>query len=632
MILQLPDNAASVWTVAERKAWQLPEKITVSEWADRHRVLTAKTSPRPGQWRTSRTPYLRPVMDAASDDRVRRITFVKPTQVGGTECIFNAFGYFVDQDPGPTMFLYPTEKLAKRISKDRVKPVFDASPRLRGYRPKHKDDFANLEYRLGSCNVYLAGGNSVTDLASFPLRYLMIDEADKFPDTIGDEGSPIELAIERTNNFDDRKIIAACTPTTAHGWILMSFDASDQKHLYWPCVKCGQYQIPNFKQLRWPDELKHNPEKLKAEEAARYHCVFCDYAMDNDEKTVAVDRFVYAPMKDSKTPWPIKPNGIPAEEIPFSAHQGFRCDAFVSPFRTLSDIAAKFLNSKGDRRKLKVFVCSWLAKPWKDTTKETSLEYLKRLPGFYLLGTVPKEAVMLTGGCDVQKDHFYFTIRAWGPGGQSWLVRRERAADWATVRAALVEECYRVEGDAQPPMPVTLSCVDSNYDTDNVYERCRQDSDRLRPVRGLEHVSTGILNAVKIDRHPVTGLPLKYSLIRWDIDTNNFKDALDDAIHCGDKDDETRRWFLPGDIDQTYLRQMSAEHKVEKLKKRSGKVEEVWEKKGTGRANHYWDCEVYTLVAARMLRVDKLPAEYVVHAPAQQKPRPKPKRGGSSRW
>ncbi|KAF0122887.1 MAG: bacteriophage-like protein [Xanthobacteraceae bacterium] len=33
--------------------------LTVSEWADRYRVLSSKSASEPGRWRTARTPYLR---------------------------------------------------------------------------------------------------------------------------------------------------------------------------------------------------------------------------------------------------------------------------------------------------------------------------------------------------------------------------------------------------------------------------------------------------------------------------------------------------------------------------------------------------------------------------------------------
>ena len=37
--------------------------LTVSEWADAHRMLGSRASAEPGRYRTSRTPYMREIMD-----------------------------------------------------------------------------------------------------------------------------------------------------------------------------------------------------------------------------------------------------------------------------------------------------------------------------------------------------------------------------------------------------------------------------------------------------------------------------------------------------------------------------------------------------------------------------------------
>jgi Phage terminase large subunit (GpA) len=57
--------------------------VTVSEWADRHRVLSQRASSEPGRWRTDRTPYLREVLDALSPSSpFQRVVLMKGAQVG----------------------------------------------------------------------------------------------------------------------------------------------------------------------------------------------------------------------------------------------------------------------------------------------------------------------------------------------------------------------------------------------------------------------------------------------------------------------------------------------------------------------------------------------------------------------
>ena len=45
------------------EALKPPDDLTVSQWAERYRILDAKSSAMPGQWRNAVTPYLVGIMD-----------------------------------------------------------------------------------------------------------------------------------------------------------------------------------------------------------------------------------------------------------------------------------------------------------------------------------------------------------------------------------------------------------------------------------------------------------------------------------------------------------------------------------------------------------------------------------------
>ena len=78
--------------------------LTLSEWADQHRVLSSKSSSEPGRWRTSRTPYLKEIMDCLSPTSpVERIVFMAGGQLGKTEGGNNWIGYVIHHAPGPMM-------------------------------------------------------------------------------------------------------------------------------------------------------------------------------------------------------------------------------------------------------------------------------------------------------------------------------------------------------------------------------------------------------------------------------------------------------------------------------------------------------------------------------------------------
>jgi len=70
-----------------------PPQLTVSEWAERHRMLGSRASAEPGPWRTNRTPYLKDVMDALSAVHpARRVVFMKGAQVPAPQVIARCCG------------------------------------------------------------------------------------------------------------------------------------------------------------------------------------------------------------------------------------------------------------------------------------------------------------------------------------------------------------------------------------------------------------------------------------------------------------------------------------------------------------------------------------------------------------
>ena len=82
------------------------ERLTVSEWAARHRVLD-ESSNLSGRWSNDVTPYLVEIMDTLVDPSIREVYLCKASQLGGTEAVANMIMYIIDEDPAPTMIVYP---------------------------------------------------------------------------------------------------------------------------------------------------------------------------------------------------------------------------------------------------------------------------------------------------------------------------------------------------------------------------------------------------------------------------------------------------------------------------------------------------------------------------------------------
>ena len=193
------------------------ERVTVSRWAEANRVLPDSNSI-PGPWRNSVTPYLVEIMDAFSDEMVEEIIFVKPTQVGGTSAMENMLASAIAQDPAPAMCIYPSDDLAERTVESKLDPMIKSCKVLAAkYRV---NDSKKLALKFADMTVWLTGANSPADLASTNIRYLFMDEVDKFPGASKKEADPVSLAKERTKTFFNRKLFMATTPTmkTGHIW------------------------------------------------------------------------------------------------------------------------------------------------------------------------------------------------------------------------------------------------------------------------------------------------------------------------------------------------------------------------------------------------------------------------------
>ena len=195
--------------------------LTVSEWADRHRILSPRASAEPGRYRTDRTPYMRAIMDALSPaNPARRVVFMKAAQVGATEAGNNWVGYVIHHAPGPMLSVQPTVELAKRFSRQRIDPLIAESPALCDrVKPARSRDAGNtmLSKEFPAGLLVITGANSAVGLRSMPARYLFLDEVAAYPPSADEEGDPVALAEARPRPISwGGQVVVGSTPTL-HG-------------------------------------------------------------------------------------------------------------------------------------------------------------------------------------------------------------------------------------------------------------------------------------------------------------------------------------------------------------------------------------------------------------------------------
>lgn len=607
-----------IWTDNVRQAWELPRDMTVSEWADQFRVLPELTSAEPGQWSTDRTPYLRGIMNAFTDTSIDDITLMMSTQVGKTECMLNMAGYAVDQDPGPTMWVHTTKDLAREFCDERILPMILSSQVLKNHLTGNPDDITRQGIMFRRMKLHIGWAMSPSSLASKPVRYLFLDETDKYPRYAGREADPIKLATERTRTFWNRKIVKVSTPTNRDGYIFREFEKSDKRRFHVPCPHCGEYQVLIFKdRLRWPDDIR-DPDLIEAERLAWYECVHCKGRIDDVHKQSMLMKGVWCPDECS-----VKPDGTIDGILPSTRHRGFWLNALYSPWLTFSDIAAEFLRSKGAVETLMNFVNSWLGEVFEEKTARTEPDKIRRLALTYESGTVPDGALVLTAGIDVQKDYMVYAIRAWGYNQESWQVRSGRVEEWEGIIDEVFRSSFARAGNAEQ-LQVRLVNIDTGHRTDEVYDLCRSFPGLARPVKGMSRPVGQPFRVGTIDKYPGSGIAIKGGLKLWHIDTHYFKDKINRLVHHADAGGG-RIWHLHHRPSKDYCEQFCGEHKILIRDRKTGKVRELWQPVSSHAPAHFWDCEVYAAAAAEMLHV------FTWRQPSSQVDPPREKRQESTR-
>lgn len=551
-----------------------PEEISVSQWAQKYRMLDSKTAAMPGPWRNDKTPYLTEIMDELNNYETEEVVFCKCTQVGGTEAELNMQGYVIQQDPAPSMVVYPSDKLGESISENRIKPMVKSAPTLR--ERFHELRSQKLEMQFDGMYLTISGANSPSSLASRAIKYLFLDEVDKYPGASKKEADPISLAKERTKTFANRKIYMTSTPTIKSGPIWKNLQDCDvEKHYFVPCPHCGEMIELKFSNLRFPDE-KGMTASDRADQAV-YICQECGCFISDQHKAQML-RF---------GEWRIvKENNSARRKI------GYWISVLYSPFVRFSEVALEWINSQGDNERLQNFINSWLAEPWEDTRLTTSADVVMERQTEREEFTVPEWAKFLSAGVDVQETSIYWTIRAWGNFLTSQNICHGQATSWADIERVM-NYAYQKDGNREQ-LVVSLCLIDSGFDTDAVYDFCANNSDWALPAKGSSRSMDAHFHLSKINKTDSKAYGMNLAVV----DGGKYKDMIAARMK---KENGRGSWMVYAGCDMEYAKQVTSEHKVQV--KKGDRLVQTWELKASHTDNHYLDCEVYALAAADILGV-----------------------------
>ena len=578
-----PENPEFEFTDAERRVFKPREKVTVAEWAERHRMVVK--GPAQGKWRNETTPYSIFPMECWNMPWVRKIWLCWAPQTSKSQTAINCLLYAIDQDPGPAMYIMPDEKVARRISRRQIRPSIMATPRTAELVGDGQDDMTTLAVSFkNGMDLMMAWATSAAALASESVKYMFLDEPGKYPDFTGREADPFSLAEVRTNAYTHtKKIMYFSTPNLDGD----AFDAGFKTdtdliyHYMARCPICKKLQKMEFENITWPSDVR-DPRVVVRKKLAVYTCVNCGMEWNDAYRNQAVRLGEWVTDKDVYRP----------------ASIGFHLPSWYSPFVSLSDVVAAFLKAQSDPKKLHAFDTQHRAQAYKEVIDQKDEEKVLELRTEIPARTVPREAIALTAGIDMQKFGFWFVVRSWWLNRTSQLIDYGYLTRWEDIEFLIYNVRYDME-DGRSPMGIWRAALDTGGGkhqeewsrTEEAYNFLRKHKGKniIFGVKGasrpqFQRVQPRVLDKMARGNRIIPGgLEIRF------LDTHQFKDLIQWRMGRGMDEDE--RWLLHSETGMDYAKQITAE---EKRRDRRGKVEWVQIRKD----NHLLDCEIYAAACA----------------------------------
>ncbi len=570
---------------------------TVAEWAERARYLPVGSTAEPGIWRTSKTPYLREILEVLSPHSpVEKVVLMMASQVGKSEASNCHVGNIIAKGLGPTMIVLPNLPAAKEYSRARIEKMVLSSPELNRILPPRsaRDDSNQLTYKeFPGGFIVLRGAETASGLASTPIRNLIMDEVDRYSDDVQGEGNPVDLAIKRTSTFTRRKILILSTPV-AEGTskIAEQFAQTDQRYYVVPCPSCGTFQ-----QLVWRGlKFERDKDGKLDPNSVRYVCCGCGELLEERHK-----KKMLAGGRWEATETPTNPD-----------YRGYHLSSLYSPWRRWFEVAEAFLTAGRNPDKLKVWTNTDMAEVWKDSGSAPEWRTLWRRREPYDSDLIPAGVHILTVGVDAQRDHLEGELVGWGPGLESWSIDyfviagdTSTREPWQELEKLLTRRWKHENGGEIGLTRMAVDAGDGAHSAAAIYRWARPHVPRVLPVRGVgtADILVGRPRSAQIRKGRKA---TKSWGLHWPVGVSMAKAELYGWLRLEEPEEGAASplgWcHFPRDRDEEWFQQLTSERRS-LSRDRKGNVSSVW-KVIAGRRNEGLDCRVYARAAAFIHGVD----------------------------
>lgn len=575
-----------------------PDDLTVTQWAEAKRRLSAESAAEPGPWRTERTPYLREPMDAFTDPKVRHIVMVAASQVGKSEFLNNCIGYIIDEDPGSILFIHPTTIDAQEYSKLRIAPMLRDSPALRQKiaAPKSRDSHNTILQKAYPGGILtMCGSTEAHALASKPIRYVFGDERDRWATSAGNEGDPWDLAMARQTTFYNAKAVEVSTTTIKNASAIeAAYYTGTMERWNSKCPHCGEYHEIRWSDIRFEyDEIIVSHKKTYKVKKVYYTCPGCGCISTEAE------------MKRAPAKW--------IAENPEAYSQGTRSfwlNAFVSQWASWESIVLKYLNALGSTKKMQVVFNTCFGEPWEDRgdiEDEDSLlarreDYGKDKNGEPV--ELPPGVLVLTAGVDTQDDRMEYEIVGHGFFGETWGIekgivmgRPDDDATWNKLDEVVFDRVMRFENGVG--LRVSMSFVDEGgHFTQSVRAQCNaRISKKVFCIKGMPGQDKPYISPPKKQKIFVNQIAVG-TCWQYQLGVDSGKEIIMDNLRVQTPGQKYCHFPKRDDYGSAYFAGLLSETKVYDPNK---KQPWSWKKIPGHERNEPLDCRNYALAAFKAL-------------------------------
>ena len=578
-----------------------PEQLTVSQWADKKRKLSQESSAEVGQWRTSRTPYLKDIMDAFNDPVLRHIAVVASSQVGKSECINNMIGYIIDQDPGSILFIQPTTIDAKDYSKLRIAPMIRDTKCLKNKvaDPKSRES-ANtiLQKSYPGGILTMCGSTEAHALCSKPIRYIFGDERDRWATSAGNEGDPWELATARQITFYNAKSVEVSTPTVkGASAIERAYGDGTMERWKTRCPHCEEYSEITFENIRFDyDTTEVGNDKVYDITEIHYVCPCCGGVSSERE------------IKAQPSKW------VAENPEAYKQHQtrSFWLSSWVSPWASWKSTILQYLKAIGNSKKMQVVYNTRFGLLWEDRgdlEDEESVMARREDYGTNEDGSpveLPEGVLYLTCGVDTQDDRLEYEVVGYGHFDESWGIKKgiimgrpDTDEVWQRLDD-IIDHVYRFKSGIG--LRVSTTFVDEGgHFTQDVRMRCRERlAKKVFAIKGRGGQDIPFTSPPKKQKIVVNGRALGMCWV-YEIGVDAGKQLIMDNLRVQSPGSKYCHFPRRDDYGPTYFKGLLSERLVYK---NGHKHPWQWEKIPGHERNEPLDCRDYANAAKKAASPD----------------------------